>query len=115
MKKIIRQPIPKLELNGFAQETFGTMVKGVVDCEREIIALGGELHADEETLLLQDGSKQENLWGINIYPNKPLIDAVEFDSMINIRPSDGNYSRNVESQEIREKIIALIHKLIPDL
>jgi hypothetical protein len=76
------------------------------------MALGGELQSDEEALLLEDGSNQEDLWGINIYPEKSMEERVEFDSMINVRPSQNNRSRGVENAEIRERIIQVVAKLI---
>jgi hypothetical protein len=76
------------------------------------MAVDGELHADEEALLLENGSRQENLWGINIYPELEGADRIEFDSMINIRPSQGNRSRGIDNMEIREKVIQVVHKLI---
>ncbi len=90
------------------------MVKGVVDLEKEGIALGGELHADEEAFLIEQGSKQKNLWGINLYPDLSMPDMLEFDSMINIRPSKNNLSRTVEDPAIREKITLLVTKLVTD-
>ena len=90
------------------------MVKAVVDIERQIMAMDAELHADEEAALLENGSCQEDLWGINIYPeldrNDP--DFVEFDSMINLRPSQNNRSRGVEDNETRKKIKSIVEKLI---
>lgn len=76
------------------------------------MAVGGELHADEEALLLEDGSRQENLWGINLYPNKTAKDRIEFNSMINVRPSQGNRSRGVENPDIQEKIKTIVKKLV---
>ena len=84
--KIIKQPIPKTELIVLAKEGFGDLVKVVVDIKQNIMAVGGELHADEEAVLLEQGSQQENLWGINLYPENPGEDWLEFDSMINLRP-----------------------------
>lgn len=110
--KIIRDKISKAELAEIAKNQFGDLVKAVVDIGREIMAIGGELHADEEALLLEDGSKQEYLWGINLYPDKTESEWVEFNSMINIRPSQKNYSRSVEDQEAKSKIIDVIRKLV---
>ncbi len=100
------------ELGEMAQRMFGNLVKGVIDIEKEIMAVDAELHADEEALLLENGSKQKNLWGINFYPEIKGDNFVEFDSMINLRPSQNNRSRGVESAEIREKIIKIADKLI---
>ncbi len=100
-------------LKEIAKERFGDLVKAVVDLEQEIIALGGELHADEEVLLIeQKGSQRQNLWGVNLYPDKNGDDFIEFDSVINLKPSSGNRSRGVESQEIRGKIEQVVKKLI---
>ena len=95
-----------------AQGGFGNLVKAVVDVDREIMAVDGELHADEEALLLENGSQQRNLWGINIYPELEGTDRIEFDSLINIRPSQGNRSRGVDNLAIREKIIQVVQNLI---
>jgi hypothetical protein len=92
-----------------AEDSFGDMVKAVVDVERELIALDAELHADLEALLLDDGSLQKDLWGINLYPGLPAADFLEFDSMINIRPSQGNTSRGVDDEEIRLKLISVVN------
>lgn len=110
--KIISDKIPIEELKKLAEESFGDFVKAVVDIENEIMSIGGELHADEEYLLLNEDSKQENLWGINIYPFNEIGKRIEFDSMINVRPRQNNRSRGVESPEIQHKIIEITNKLI---
>ena len=76
------------------------------------MAIGGELQADEEAALMEAGSKQENLWGINIYPGQAGDDRIEFDSMINIRPYLGNHSRGVENIETQKKILFIVKQLI---
>ena len=91
---------------------FGDMVKAVVDLDRELLALDAELHSDLEALLLENGSKQKSLWGINLYPEIQTDEFIEFDSMINMRPSQGNRSRSVENEEVRKKIIALVKKKV---
>jgi len=110
--KIIENPVSREELLNLAKERFGDLAKAVVDVSRGIMALGGELHADEEALLIDNGSKQSDLWGINLYPEKFEEDWIEFDSMINIRPSQGNRSRGVENSAVREKIKDIVEKLI---
>ncbi len=110
--KITENKISKSELRDMAKNMFGDFVKAVVDVERETIAVDAELHADLEALLLERGSKQENLWGINLYPDLSGTDFVEFDSMINIKPRQENRSRSVENQEIRDKIISIVNKLV---
>lgn len=109
--KLINSKITKEELNEIAKERFGDMVKAVVDIELEVMVMGGELHADEEAMLLERGSKQENLWGINIYIDKPKNEKVEFDSVINIRPRQNNRSRDVLDPAVREKIIIIVNNL----
>jgi hypothetical protein len=78
------------------------MVKAVVDVRRGIMAIGGELHSDEEALLLDDGSAQADLWGINLYPEEADDAWIQFDAMINVRPSQGNRSRAVEDPAIQQ-------------
>ncbi len=110
--KIIRETLLLGELKQMAAATFGNLVKAVVDIERELIAVDAELHSDLEALLLDNGSKQKSLWGINLYPEMQGDEFIEFDSLINMRPSQGNRSRGIESEEIRKKIIAIIAKRI---
>ena len=88
------------------------MVKGVVDVEKGILCIDAELHADIESYLLERGSKQDNLWGINIYPEIEGDDFLEFDSLINIRPRQNNRSRGVEDETIQEKIRNIINNKI---
>ena len=110
--KIIKEKLTLDELNQMAANMFGDMVKAVVDVDRELIAIDAELHSDLEALLLEDGSKQSNLWGINLYPGAAEEEFVEFDSMINVRPSAGNRSRGVESEETRKKINTVIARRV---
>ena len=109
---IVDGPISLADLKVLAEGRFGNLVKAVVDVERKIMALDGELHADEEALLLENGSRQEDLWGINIYPELEGPDRIEFDSVINIRPSQGNRSRGVDDQRTREKIVKVVSGLM---
>lgn len=76
------------------------------------MAIGGNLHSDEEAILLDNGSAQDHLWGINLYPEAGGEEFIEFDSMINVRPSLGNQSRGVENEDVRKKIKAIVGKLI---
>jgi len=110
--KIVDGPISLADLKVLAEGRFGNLVKAVVEVERIIMALDGELHADEEALLLENGSRQEDLWGINIYPELEEPDRIEFDSVINIRPSQGNRSRGVDDQRTREKIVKVVSGLM---
>jgi len=112
--KIISEKISLPELREMAAGMFGNLVKAVVDIERNIMAVDGELHADEEKMLLEDGSRQENLWGINVYPemDRSGPDFVEFDSMINLRPRQKNLTRGIDNPDVREKILVIIGELI---
>lgn len=110
--QIISNHIARVELKTVAEQRFGDMVKAVVDIEKKIMAIGGELHADEEALLLESGSKQADLWGINLYPDNLTDEWIEFDSMINIRPNQKNRSRGVEDVETRKNIAAIVNSLV---
>ena len=111
--EIIKDEIIIEKLKTIAEGMFGNLVKAVVDIEKGIMAVDAELHSDEEAFLLENGSKQFNLWGINIYSEFfGQADFIEFDSMINLRPSQNNRSRGVDNPEIREKILEITNKLI---
>jgi len=105
-------PLTLPELKEMAAAMFGDMVKAVVDVDRRIMVVDAELHADEEAALLERGSRQADLWGINLYPDMPEEEFIEFDSMINLRPSRGNRSRGVEDPALRERIIAIVDELV---
>jgi len=111
--KIVKDSINKKELIDIAKGQFGDLVKAVVDVGQRIMAVGGEMHADEEVMLMeQEGSKREHTWGINLYPEKSGEELIEFDSIINIKPSYGNRSRDVGNPETREEIKMIVNKLI---
>ncbi|TSC53621.1 MAG: hypothetical protein LiPW31_337 [Microgenomates group bacterium LiPW_31] len=111
--KIVKDSINKEELLAMARGQFGDLVKAVVDVGQGIMAVGGEMHADEEVVLMeQESSKREHTWGINIYPEKTGDDWIEFDSVINLKPSFGNRSRGVDNPETQEKIRKIIEKLV---
>ena len=104
---ICENPISRAELREMADGSFGDMVKAVVDISRGLLAVNADLHADLEALLLENGSAQHDLWGINLYPDEEE-DFVEFDSLINIRPMSGNRSRGVDDPLIRERILKVV-------
>jgi len=110
--KLVDKPITKKELSEMARKTFGDLIKAVVDVEEEIFVVDGEMHADEEQYLLTKGSNQNNLWGINLYPDLSGDSFIEFDSMINVRPRLNNFSQKVENPKIRQKIVAIVTKLV---
>ncbi len=110
--KIIDKQISIEELGEMATKMFDNLVKAVVDIDKELMAVDAELHADEEKLLLENGSDQNSLWGINLYPKLKGEDFIEFDSMINLRPSQNNRSRGIDNPELREKIFLIVNKLV---
>ena len=91
---------------------FGDMVKYVVDVERGVLAIGGELHADAEQVLLERGSRPADLWGANYYPGQGREGCVEFTSPINIRPARGNPGMEIGDPAIRERIRAITFALV---
>jgi len=105
-------PIPLDELRRLAAGRFGDLVKAVVDLERKVMVVDADLHADQEAELLEGGSRQQDLWGINLYPDRPGDDWLEFDSMINLRPSFGNRSRGVDDPATRDRIKTLVSALV---
>ena len=110
--KIITDEISREELMEMSKKMFGNLVKAVVDIERGIMVVDADLHADEEALLLENGSLQKDLWGINFYPELEGEDFVEFDSMINLRPAQGNRSRGVDDETMQKKILEITNKLV---
>lgn len=112
--QIVENMITPAELAVLASERFGDLVKAVVDIENETMAVGCELHVDAEQLLLQKGSRQQDVWGINLYPEAFGDEErfVEFDSMINLRPGQRNRSRGVEDPTIRNKILEIVRQKV---
>ena len=106
-------PVTVGELGEMAEKMFGGLVKAVVDVKRGIMAVDAELHADQEDELINAGSAQADLWGINLYPELfATEDLVEFDSVINIRPVMGNRSRYVEDERLRNEIARAVADLV---
>ena len=110
--KILSHPICRGELNDTLPGYFGDMIKAVVDVRQGILGLDAELHADIEKEMLTLGGEQTDLWGINLYPKMEGEDFIEFDSLINIRPYQGNRSRDVQDPIIRKKITDIVNSLI---
>jgi len=107
--KTVDTSIKISELSDMATKMYGNLVKAVVDLKKNILVVDAEMHADEEEYLLENGSEQYDLWGINLYPTKfGTDDFIEFDSMINIRPRQQNLSRGVDNPEIRKHINTLV-------
>jgi hypothetical protein len=109
---IITERITAELLERLVRESFGIMVKYVVDIEQGAIAIGGELHADAEGALLESGSNSKNLWGANYYPGRGREECIEYTAMINIRPARGNVGMEVKHPAIRERIRLLTFALI---
>jgi hypothetical protein len=113
--QIVREPIAIATLKQMTERMFGNLVKAVVDTERGIMAIDGEMHADEEALLLGDGSHQAGIWGINLHPGQfGTPDFIEFDSVINIRPSQGNRTRSVDDRAARGQVTAVVDRLVTE-
>lgn len=108
---VLEQRIERAALDRLLR-LFGDMIKYVVDVERGVIAIGGELQADAEQVLLEQGSRPADLWGANYYPGRGREGCIEFTSLINIRPARGNRSMEVEDPAVRERIRALTFALV---
>lgn len=109
--RIVREPIPIGEVVTVAGDGPGGMVKIVVDVGRGVLALGGELHADGEQVLLDDGSRQEDLWGANVYPGNTGADQLEYMSLINIRPRQGNRGAMIADTGVRDRVRDMVRRL----
>lgn len=110
--KLVDKAITFEELKKISTTMFGGLVKAVVDIEKEIMVVDAGMHADEEKYLMENGSKQDDIWGINLYPEQKDNNFIEFDSMINVRPRLNNFSRGIEDEKLKEKIITIVNKLI---
>ena len=110
---VVTGPISLDRISEFAATRFGDLVKAVVDVEQGIMAIGGEMHADEEALLIEHGARQSDLWGINLYPAEHGgPDWIEYDSMINVRPAQGNRTRGVDDPDLRARIAVIVERLV---
>jgi hypothetical protein len=106
------EPIAIDDLRQLVPGRFRDFVKGVVDLRRGILFIDADMHADQEAALLAEGADQRDLWGINLYPQLDGPDWLEFDSMINLRPSFGNRSRGIDDASTRQAVTALIESLV---
>ena len=110
---VVKESIWLTRLGAMASDGFGDFVKAVVDIEQRVMAVGGDLHSDGESALLETGSRQSDLWGINLFPNQFGQDGwVEYDSLINIRPGVGNRSRGVEDTHTRQLVLEVVNELV---
>lgn len=110
--KFIDSAISKKDLKKLSERFAGGLVKAVVDVKKCTMVIDAPMHADEEKELLERGSHQDDLWGINLYPDLTGDDFIEFDSMINVRPRLQNFSRGIEDKNLQKKIILVVSKLI---
>ncbi len=110
--KLVEKNITLNELKKMSSRMFGGMVKAVIDVKKQTMIVDAALHADEESYLLVHGSKQDDLWGINLYPDLFEKEFIEFDSMINVRPRLNNFTRSIEDEKLRKKIIQLVKILV---
>ncbi len=111
--RLVKEKITLSELRGMAEKSMFGLVKAVVDVEKRVMVVGAEMHADEERFLLEQGSKQNDLWGINLYPGEyGGAEFIEFDSMINLRPNDNNMTRGVDNPELRSLIKEIVSELM---
>lgn len=113
MIKIVQEPLSSKEVEEFLGKPFSQMIKFVADVQREILALGGGLHAEAEAALLKSGSQQENLWGGNLYPGRSKKERIEYTSLINIRPSAQNNSMEINDTKVRLRIEEIVERLLP--
>ncbi len=111
--RIVETSITRAELERVARATFKTMIKGVADIERDVVVVGGALHADAEARLLEGGSFRKDLWGFNLkFDAQTLEDALEYTSMINVRPHEGNMSMDIKIPHVRQKVFELVRQRV---
>ena len=113
MIKIYKEKISRLEIDQLLGNPFSDMIKFVIDLKKGTLAMGGELHSDAEALLIQNGSSQQDLWGGNFYPGNPKEKQIEFTSMINIRPRQGNRSMEVKIETVQNQMKTVLGNLLP--
>jgi len=104
--------ISRAQLEEMSKKMLDNIVKAVVDVEKKVMLIDAPFHSDQELVLLEEGSKQENLWGINLHPLEQDEDFIVFYSMVNLRPSFGNSSRGIDDPRIKEQVRALVIELV---
>ena len=111
--RIIKEGITITELRALAHEQYGDIIKAVVDIDQCIMGVGGELHVDIQSLLIEkEHSQGDTTWGINFYLEKSGDEFIEFDSMINLKPASGNRTRGVGDEAVRSKIREIVQKFV---
>ena len=109
---VLAARIDETELARLVDLYFRDLVKYVVDVRRSVVAVGGELHSDGERLLLEAGSRQQDLWGANYYPGLGPERCIEYTALINIRPSQGNLSMEIQDAHTKDLIRKITYDLI---
>ena len=112
---VVHEPVDRETLNALTKKWHHTLVKGVADIKTGLVALGGEWHIDANNKLIEEGSEQKNLWGFNIYPKEKGDEAIEYNSLINIRPLQGNRSMELTDEETRKAIRKVVALAVPFL
>jgi hypothetical protein len=107
---LLKQPSTPDQIQEMLQQ-YESMIKIVVDIRRHFLSGGGEMHADCESILLDNGSEQDDLWGANWYPHEQRI---EFESLINIRPRLGNRNILIQDENIREQVESVTREILGD-
>jgi|SRR3989338_5660417 len=111
--RIVKDKITREELHSLAHEQYGDLVKAVVDITQGIMGVGGELHVDIQSILIEkENSRGDTTWGINLYVDKIGDEFIEFDSMINLKPMSGNRTRGVDNVESQKSIREIVDKLV---
>ena len=111
--QIVKDAITRAELRALAHEQYGDIIKAVVDVNTGVVGVGGELHVDIQSILIEkEGARGDTTWGINLYLDKTGDDFIEFDSMINLKPALGNKTRGVEDETIRQKIREIVDRVV---
>lgn len=109
---VVDRPVSRTDLKKLIEAYFLDMVKYVVDVRKRIVAVGGELHADAEQLLLDQGSRQQDLWGANYYPGRGPDRCIEYTALINIRPSQGNRAMEIKDEKLQKVVRDITFELI---
>lgn len=112
---VVREPVTEETLNALAKEWHISLVKGVADVKTGLVALGGEWHMDANNRLIEEGGEQRNIWGFNIYPKEKGDAAIEYISLINIRPAQGNRSMEIMDEETRRAVRRVVALAVPSL
>jgi hypothetical protein len=108
MIHLLKEKVVPVQIQDMLQE-YETMIKIVVDIRRRFLSGGGEMHSDCESVLLEDGSEQDDLWGANWYPNEQRI---EFESLINIRPRLGNRNILIQDENLRKQVESVTQEIL---